>query len=82
MTKHAAGTAARVTLAGRPGGGLLVTVRNKLPLARQPPALPGARAGLTGLAERVTLSGGTLSHGPDGGGDFVLSAELRWEKGS
>jgi signal transduction histidine kinase len=81
VTKHAAGTVARVSLAGRPDTGLLVTVRNKLPLAYQPPALPGASAGLAGLAERVTLAGGTLTHGPDGAGDFVLTAELRWEKG-
>lgn len=32
------------------------------------------------LAERVALAGGTLTHGPDGNGDFVLTATLRWEE--
>ena len=35
----------------------------------------GAKAGLVGLAERVSLAGGTLSHGADGG-QFVLRATL------
>jgi hypothetical protein len=36
--------------------------------------------GLAGLAERVTLSGGTLTHGPDPDGDFVVNAALRWQQ--
>jgi signal transduction histidine kinase len=40
--------------------------------------LPGAGLGLVGLAERVALAGGTLSHGPDPDGNFVLTAALRW----
>ena len=40
------------------------------------PALPGSGAGLLGLQERVDLAGGTLVHGPDGSGDFVVDAEL------
>jgi hypothetical protein len=35
--------------------------------------------GLVSLAERVALTGGTLAHGPDGGGDFVLTAAFPWE---
>ena len=42
------------------------------------PALPGSGAGLLGLQERVALAGGTLVHGPDGSGDFVVEAELPW----
>lgn len=42
--------------------------------------LPGAGLGLVGLAERVALAGGTLSHGPDPDGDFVLTATLRWQE--
>ena len=42
------------------------------------PALPGSGAGLLGLQERVALAGGTLVHGPDGSGDFVVDAELPW----
>ena len=52
----------------------------------QPPArapggrsgAPGSGTGLLGLQERVTLAGGTLVHGPDGSGDFVVDAELPW----
>ena len=93
--KHAGGTAAAVSLCGRPGEGLRVTVRNELRVspASVPPAaertavqpsaleLPGAGLGLVSLAERVALAGGTLAHGPDGSGDFVLTATLRWEEG-
>jgi signal transduction histidine kinase len=78
VSKHAAGTAAVVRLDGRPGAGLRVVVRNKLPVA-YPSELPGSGLGLVGLAERVELAGGTLSHGPDPAGDFVLTAALRWE---
>jgi signal transduction histidine kinase len=78
VSKHAKGTSARVRVVGRPGEGLQVVVRNKLPLYRAP-ELPGAGLGLVGLAERVELAGGTLTHGPDHTGDFVLTAALRWE---
>lgn len=35
-----------------------------LPAVPVRPALPGSRSGLVGLAERVTLAGGRLQHGP------------------
>ena len=77
--KHASGAAARVRVTGAPGAGLHVSVRNRKPLRAQPgPALPGSGAGLLGLQERVDLAGGTLVHGPDGSGDFVVDAELPW----
>jgi signal transduction histidine kinase len=100
VSKHAGGTAAIVSVSGGPGEGLQVVVRNPMPPARplasgqasprQPalpdqPARPGAGMGLAGLAERVALAGGTLSHGPEPGdpgapdGDFVLTAALRWD---
>ena len=79
VTKHARGTQATVSVSGRPGDGLRITVRNKLPLASREPALPGSGLGLVGLAERVAVAGGTLTHGPQPGGDFVLAAGLRWE---
>jgi signal transduction histidine kinase len=41
--------------------------------------LPGSGLGLVSPAERVALAGGTLAHGPDGGGDFVLTAAFPWE---
>ncbi|MDQ6945963.1 MAG: hypothetical protein M3256_06740 [Actinomycetota bacterium] len=66
-------------VAGAPERGLHVSVRNPLALgAPAGPSLPGSGAGLLGLAERVTLAGGVLVHGPDGSGDFVVEADLRW----
>ena len=77
--KHASGTASQVRVTGGPGAGLHVTIRNRKPLhAGVGPALPGAGAGLLGLQERVDLAGGTLVHGPDSSGDFVVDAELSW----
>jgi signal transduction histidine kinase len=77
--KHASGAPARVRVVGAPGQGLHVSVRNPnaVPVPQRS-ALPGAGAGLLGLQERVQLSGGTLVHGPDGSGDFVVEADLRW----
>jgi signal transduction histidine kinase len=77
--KHAAGTAARVRVAGAPDDGLHISVRNREPIHRDAaPVLPGSGAGLLGLQERVALTGGTLVHGPDGSGDFVVEADLQW----
>jgi hypothetical protein len=53
--------------------------RNSEPTNTGPgPSLPGSVAGLLGLQERVALTGGTLVHGPDGSGNFVVEADLRW----
>ena len=69
-----------MTVPGGPGDGLQVTVRNRLPLDGLAPAeLPGSGLGLVSLAEWVAVAGGNLAHGPDPGGDFVLTAQLRWE---
>ncbi|MDQ1601986.1 MAG: hypothetical protein QOD68_3460 [Actinomycetota bacterium] len=77
--KHARGTAGRVRVTGAADTGLRVSVRNRLPLqTHAEPALPGSGAGLLGLQERVALAGGSLVHGPDGSGDFVVDAELPW----
>ena len=77
--KHASGTASQVRVTGARGAGLHVTVRNRKPLhAGIGPVLPGAGAGLLGLQERVDLAGGTLVHGPDSSGDFVVDADLTW----
>jgi len=84
VTKHASGTAASVEVSGQAGEGLRVVVRNRLPLSYPDSVLhgtrdlPGSGLGLTALAERVAMAGGTLSHGPDAGGDFVLAATLNW----
>jgi signal transduction histidine kinase len=77
--KHARGAKVAVSVVGRPGQGLQVTVRNPLPDRPAPePSLPGTGTGLAGLAERVAVADGTLSYGPGPDGDFVLNAALRW----
>jgi signal transduction histidine kinase len=77
--KHARGTQVRVRVAGAPERGLHVSVRNPLAVgAHAGPSIPGSGTGLLGLAERVTLAGGVLVHGPDTSGDFVVEADLRW----
>jgi signal transduction histidine kinase len=79
IRKHAGGAAARVLVTGAPDSGLHVSVRNRqLVTADSRPTLPGSGAGLIGLQERVALAGGTLTHGPDGSGDFVVDARLKW----
>ena len=79
IRKHARGTTGGVRVTGAADRGLHVSVRNRLPVGPNAgPALPGSGAGLLGLQERVTLAGGTLVHGPDGAGDFVVDAELPW----
>ncbi|MFI1095791.1 sensor histidine kinase [Streptomyces sp. NPDC020917] len=76
--KHAPGTPVSVLLAGRPGAALTVEVRNPLHAAAAAGApIPGTGAGLTGLAERVRLDGGTLDHTATGG-MFTLRARLPW----
>ncbi len=79
VSKHARGAAVAVSVAGRPGQGLRISVRNQLPdgPVGEPP-LPGTGAGLAGLAERVSAAGGTIAHGLNPDGDFVLNAALRW----
>jgi len=79
IRKHARGTTGGVRVTGAVDHGLQVSVRNRLPVGPNTgPELPGSGAGLIGLQERVTLAGGTLVHGPDGAGDFVVHAELPW----
>ncbi len=80
--KHAPAAAVDVEVTGG-NGQLAVSVVSRRPVAvvahagaRLP--TPGAGTGLIGLAERVALAGGTLEHGPDGAGDFVLRATLPW----
>ncbi|AZM59157.1 MULTISPECIES: sensor histidine kinase [unclassified Streptomyces] len=75
--KHAPGTEVTVTVAGGPGEGLAVSVRNAAPQGRVP-HVPGAGQGLIGLTERATLAGGTLEHGPAPDGGFEVRARLPW----
>ena len=75
--KHAPGMPVHLAVRGRPGSQMEITVRN--PLLAQTPrdAPPGAGLGLTGLAERAVLAGGTLEHTATGG-EFVVLARLPW----
>jgi signal transduction histidine kinase len=77
--KHATSAPVELRVAGAPGAGLAIEVRNPTPvLAGGVPAIPGAGSGLLGLAERVALAGGQLEHGLDEQGDFHLRAWLPW----
>lgn len=77
--KHAVGAAVTLTVSGAPGDGLTVEIGNRNPLGKPPaPEIPGTGTGLIGLAERVSLIGGTLDHGRGAGDDFTLSAWLPW----
>ena len=64
--------------AGAPEHGLRVEVVNPYPVGRTPAHIPGARAGITGLSERVALAGGRLEHGRTDDGDHRLSAWMPW----
>ena len=77
--KHATSAPVELRLDGAPGSGLTIDVRNPLPaLAAAESKIPGTGAGLLGLTERATLSGGRLEHGLDEHGHFRLHAWLPW----
>jgi signal transduction histidine kinase len=79
--KHATAAQVELRLDGAPGTGLTIEVRNPTPaLAAAEPKIPGTGAGLLGLSERATLSGGHLEHGLDENGHFRLHAWLPWQK--
>ncbi|KGM13378.1 sensor histidine kinase [Cellulomonas bogoriensis] len=75
--KHAPGATVTLRLAGEPGGSLHLEAYNPVPDGARP-GLPGAGMGLTGLQERAALAGGTLTHGVDDEGRFVVTATLPW----
>ncbi|MEV0346001.1 histidine kinase [Nonomuraea sp. NPDC050680] len=74
--KHAPGSRVVAELGGRPGDGLRIRVSNPALFATA--AGPGSRLGLVGLAERIRMAGGTLSHAVQDG-RFILDATLPWE---
>ena len=77
--RHAPGTAVVLTVAGSPGDGLEIEVRNPMTAFRPERAVPpGSGAGIIGLAERAHLAGGKLEHGRTQGGDHRLWAWLPW----
>ena len=75
--KHAPNTAVDVTLSGRPGGQLMLEVRNPIRLGAAASETPGSGLGLLGLTERAELIGGRLEHVMSDG-DFVVRAWLPW----
>jgi signal transduction histidine kinase len=79
--KHAPGQPVTVALAGAPGAGLSVQVRQPLStreVADPAAHIPGSGSGLAGLAERALLAGGRVDHGPVSG-NYLLRAQLPWE---
>jgi signal transduction histidine kinase len=79
--KHATAAPVELRLGGAPGHGLTIEVRNPVPaLATAEPKIPGTGAGLLGLTERATLSGGHLEHGFGEHGQFRLHAWLPWPR--
>ena len=76
--KHAPGQPVTVHLHGTPGERLTLTVTNPVPTTTPTTQLPTSGWGLTGLAERVRLTGGHLDahHHPDG--TFTVQAWLPW----
>jgi signal transduction histidine kinase len=79
--KHAPGEQVHLLLERTGAGELHVWLHNRL--ATTPgPAIPGARSGLVGLVERVSLAGGRVDHGArrGAGGEvsFHLEAWLPW----
>ena len=75
--KHAPGSATEVEVTGSPGRDLRVVISNRWPVGRVAAEMPGAGAGLIGLAERVALVGGELEHGRQGDW-FRVRARLPW----
>jgi signal transduction histidine kinase len=75
--KHARG--APVTVSLDPGPPLVLeVVSGRAPELLDDEPSPGAGLGLVGLAERVALADGSLEHGEDPAGRFVVRATLPW----
>ncbi|WP_449065471.1 sensor histidine kinase [Planomonospora algeriensis] len=75
--KHAAAAPVELTVAGGPGEGLAVEVRNPVTGGR---SVPGSGTGLIGLTERAELMGGRLEYGVASDGRFRLGAWLPWPR--
>lgn len=89
--KHAPGMPVDVSVGRTPApvagdpDRLTIEVLNVLPAARPSTTRrrgadvpPESGLGLTGLAERASLAGGELRHGPDRSGRYVVAAWLPW----
>jgi signal transduction histidine kinase len=77
--KHAPKKPVSVIVEGAPGVGLTLEVRQPLVGGRsQKKSIPGSGTGLVGVAERISLAGGRLEHGPTESGEYRLWAWLPW----
>ncbi|MFC9433754.1 sensor histidine kinase [Nocardia sp. NPDC057030] len=74
--KHAPAAAVQISVDGAPGRELHVSVRNSAAAAVARP--PASGFGLLGLAERISLAGGTLDHHRTADNGYVLAAQLPW----
>jgi signal transduction histidine kinase len=74
--RHAPGARVRLRLSGSPDQGLRLDARN--PRAFAAAASPSSGLGLVGLAERVSLAGGRMSHAWSEDGEFVLEVWIPW----
>ncbi|MCX5206195.1 histidine kinase [Streptomyces sp. NBC_00237] len=75
--KHAPGAPVHITVAGTAGDELHVSVHNS-PATTPTDRPPTSGFGLLGLAERVALTGGELSHHSTHDGGYLLTAHLPW----
>jgi signal transduction histidine kinase len=78
--KHAPAGAVDVTLSADDSSVLTIEIvsRGGSRVSDTSLAYAGSAKGLVGLSERIDLAGGTLEHGPDGKGAFLLRATLPW----
>ncbi|SFK19650.1 Signal transduction histidine kinase [Cellulomonas sp. KH9] len=76
--KHAAGAPVHVRVHGAPGERVALEVTNPVPRTAPATRLPSSGWGLTGLAERLRLTGGELDAGARGDGTFAVRAWLPW----
>ncbi|OJG07345.1 Sensor histidine kinase LiaS [Pseudonocardia autotrophica] len=75
---YAPGAPVTVTVTGGAGDGLVVEVANPAPARPARADRPAAGQGLRGLAERATLVGGRLDHGPTPDGGWRTGMRLPW----
>lgn len=74
--KHADKAPVWLAINGSPQTGISIEARNAITATGE---LSVAGQGLSGIAERARLLGGSAQHGPEGG-DFVLRVDLPWRE--